>query len=164
MAKTKEELVTLMSARRRISELYRDAVINKIYEEYINQIERAILADDVKPVSINRFDVKNLIDQLSDRRRIETLRDISEALPDPEYNDFSAAQGEVISLLIENISDISDCEYPGPEFVSSPTPITICDFDYDDVLDQLTALFEKNGYAPKVYADYNPKKIVISIM
>lgn len=159
MAKTKEELVTLMSARRNISDLYRDTIINKIYEDYINQIEKAILKDDVKPVSINRFDVKNLIDQLSERDRIETLRDIREALPDPEYNDFSAAQGEIISLLIENISEE---EYP--EYVSSPTPITIHDFDYDDVLDQLTALFEKNGYAPKVYADYNPKKIVISIM
>lgn len=159
MAKTKEQLVALMSARRRISELYRDAVINRIYEEYISQIERAVLEDDVKPVSINKFDVKNLIDQLSDRDRIGTLRDIREALPDPEYNDFSAAQGEVISLLI---ADISDCEYP--EQVCSPTPITIYDFDYNDVLDQLTALFEKNGYAPKVYADYNPKKIVISIV
>ncbi len=161
MAKTKTELVTLMQARRSISELYRDTVINKIYEEYINKIERAILEDDVKPVSINRFDVKNLVDQLSDDDRIEILKDIRETLPDPEYNDFSAVQGEVISLLIADISESESNEYT--EYISHPTPVTIYDFNYDKVLDQLTSLFEKNGYAPKVYADYNPKKIVISI-
>lgn len=159
MAKTKEQLVTLMSARRNVSEAYRDTIINKIYEDYINQIEKAILKDDVKPVSINKFDVKNLVDQLSDDDRIEILKDIREALPDPEYNDFSAVKGEIISLLIADILESESTDY-----VIHPTPVTIYDFDYDDVLDQLTALFEKNGYAPKVYADYNPKKIVISIV
>lgn len=158
MAKTKEELVTLMRARRNISDLYRDTIINKIYEDYINQIEKAILKDDVKPVSINKFDVRNLIDQLSSDDRIEILKDIREALPDPEYDDFAAAESEVISLLIADILESESTDY-----VIHPTPVTIYDFNYDKVLDQLTSLFEKNGYAPKVYDDYNPKKIVISI-
>lgn len=158
MAKTKEQLVKLMSARRNVSDLYRDTIINKIYEDYINQIEKAILKDDVKPVSINKFDVRNLIDQLSSDDRIEILKDIREELPDTEYNDFAAAQSEIISLLIADILESESTEY-----VIHPTPVTIYDFNYDKVLDQLTSLFEKNGYAPKVYADYNPKKIVISI-
>ena len=158
MAKTKEELVALMQARRNISELYRDTIINKIYEDYINQIEKAILKDDVKPVSINKFDVRNLIDQLSSDDRIEILKDIREALPDTEYDDFAAAESEIISLLIADILESESTEY-----IIHPTPATIYDFNYDKVLDQLTLLFEKNGYAPKVYADYNPKKIVISI-
>lgn len=160
MAKTKEELVTLMSARRRISEAYRDAIINKIYEEYINQIEKSILNDDVQPVSINKFDIRNLIDILSPDDKRDILRDIRESLPDTEYNDFAAAQDEIIESFLVNISETEthDENMLFPEDI-----IQIYDFNYDKVLDQLTSLFEKNGYAPEVYADYNPKKIVISI-
>lgn len=160
MAKTKTELVTLMQARRSISELYRDTVINKIYEEYVNNLQKSILNDDLQPLSINKFDAKNLINQLSPDDKRDILRDIRETLPDTEYNDFAAAQDEVIETFLVNISETEtyDEDTIFPEDI-----IQIYDFDYDDVFDQLTALFEKNGYAPKVYADYNPKKIVISI-
>lgn len=161
MAKTKQELVTFMQARRNIANAYAQAVTHKIYKEYVNNLQKAILNDDVQPLSINKFDVKNLINQLSPDDKRDILNDIRETLPDIEYDDFVAAQDEIIETFLVNISETEtyDEDTLFPEDI-----IQIYDFNYDDVLNQLTALFEKNGYAPEVYADYNPKKIVIKIM
>lgn len=155
MAKTKTELVTFMQARRNVANAYAQAVTHKIYEDYVNNLQKSILNDDVQPLSINKFDVKNLINQLSNDDKRDILNDIRETLPDIEYDDFAAAQDEIIETFLVNISETETYD---------EDIIQIYDFDYDDVFDQLTGLFEKNGYAPEVYADYNPKKIVIKIM
>jgi len=161
MAKTKEELVALISARRRISELYRDTVINKIYEGYVNDLQKSILNDDLQSLRIDKFNVMNLVNQLKSGDKRDILEDIRETLPDTEYNDFAAAQDEVIETFLVNISETEtyDEDTIFPEDI-----IQIYDFDYDDVFDQLTALFEKNGYAPKIDTNHGPKKVIVKIV
>lgn len=160
MAKTKEELVALIQARRSISELYHDTVINKIYEGYVNDLQKSILNDDLLSLRIDKFNVMNLINRLNSGDKRNILEDIRETLPDTEYDEFAAAQDEIIETFLDNIRETETYD---EDLVFPENSIQIYDFDYDDVLDQLITLFEKNGYAPKIDTNHGPKKIIVKV-